>query len=379
MNAGLRDAAMGPDERLESSLRALSTWDAEPPEPPLWRRALDRHAAAGAGVRATGRIWSRHIPEPVLGALAAVLVVAALVGVFLPALGRARSPALVSSLPAAESSADYALPASSPAPSTPAATDQASTFRPSPRALTAAQQDEAAAPIIQRAVIRKATLELRCPDVPAAAAKATLLLNEAGGEYVQESSLRGEGSGARAQLTLRVAADRMSQVLAELRSLGRVTGESSSGTDVTTQVIDLEARLRNETRVEAELLELLASRDDAPLADVLQLRQQIALVRSEIERLTAQRDQLSRLVSLGTVLLIIRGTDAPDDGGFSFAGAFGDSLGRAWRSGLRALASSVAFLVHIAIGGAIWWALLGLGIVLALRWSSRRRAGALGP
>ena len=71
-------------------------------------------------------------------------------------------------------------------------------------------------------------------------------------------------------------------------------------------VVDLDARLRNERRVEQELLELLDSRDESPLEEILKLRGEIAKVRTQIERYTAQQDRLSRLVSLATVLIIIR-------------------------------------------------------------------------
>jgi hypothetical protein len=115
-----------------------------------------------------------------------------------------------------------------------------------------------------RHVIQKATIELRTDDVRSAFLKTQHLISVASGEYVENSSLSGSGRDAYASLTLRIAVDRLSDVLNELRQLGEVTSEQLVGEDVTAQVVDLEARLRNEQRVETELLELLCSICAAP-------------------------------------------------------------------------------------------------------------------
>jgi hypothetical protein len=226
-----------------------------------------------------------------------------------------------------------------------------------------------------RKIVRKATVELLTNDVRAVFLKAAMVLSEADGEYVQESSITGSGKTAQANLVLRVAADRLSEVLNALRELGEVRSEQVTGQDVTAQVVDLEARLRNEQRVEAELLELLEKRNDAPLKEILELRNTLSDVRGEIERLTAQRQQLGRLVSLATVLVIIRTDESqekPTD--FSIATYFGDGVARAWQKGLVFLADTFGVLLSVLVGGLIWWILLVL--VFGAIWRYRRRAVA---
>ena len=66
---------------------------------------------------------------------------------------------------------------------------------------------------IDRQVIRKATIELRTDDVRATFLKAAQLISEANSEYTEASSLTGSGDKARANITLRVAVDRLSIVL----------------------------------------------------------------------------------------------------------------------------------------------------------------------
>jgi len=228
----------------------------------------------------------------------------------------------------------------------------------------------------ERHVVRKASLELIAADVRAAFDKARHVVSEARGEYVQESGVTGDERQLQAGLTLRVAADRLSDVLSELRALGKVRAETSGGEDVTAQVVDLEARLTNEKRVEAELLKLLETRQDAPLKDVLELRTAIGNVRQSIEQITAQRERLGRLVSLATVLVIIRPTDLPPPAqtglGSYFFLALRDALSRA---GLL-LIDSAAWLVRVAVGGLMWWVLLIVVALLARRWWRKRQARA---
>ena len=184
-------------------------------------------------------------------------------------------------------------------------------------------------PTGDRHVVRKATIELTTNDVRAAFLKAAMLVSAVGGEFVQDSGLIGSGETAKANLTLRVAAERLPEVLNELRELGKVRAERTVGEDVTTQVVDLEARLRNEKRVEDELLDLMERRDDAPLKEILDLRDKLAQVRQAIERMTAQRERLGRLVSLATVLVLIRAEDAPPPTRPGIGAYFGDSISKA--------------------------------------------------
>lgn len=230
---------------------------------------------------------------------------------------------------------------------------------------------------IDRHVIRKATVELVTPDVRAALLKATHLLSEARDEYVEQSSLSGTGRDIQANVTLRVAAERLSEVLNALRELGEVRSEQATGEDVTGQVVDLEARLRNEQRVEQDLLDLLAQRKDDPLKDVLEVRRALNDVRQTIEQLTAQRQRLGRLVSLATVLVIIRPTDAPPPPSPPVTGLwteFVTALSRAWHTGVHYVVLSLALIVRVVVGGAVWWVLLVLAWFLAWRIIGRRHA-----
>ena len=230
---------------------------------------------------------------------------------------------------------------------------------------------------VERQVIRKATIELTANDVRGAFLKAVHLVSEAGGEYVQDSTLSGHDENAQANFTMRIAATRLSTVLNELRTLGVVQSENLAGEDVTAQAIDLEARLRNEQRIESELLQLLETRNDAPLKEVLELREQMARVRLRIESITGQREHLNRLVSLATVLVIIRATPVPatqpqEPKEQSIGAYFSDAIASDWNSGLRFLADTLSSTLRVLIGGLFWWVMLIAGL-LAVRHVLQRR------
>lgn len=323
------------DDILAADLAALS---APRDGAPIWTVAIaSRRAAQGAGAA----------PRPLnvrtaLLALAACVVLVVIVGAMLPSLGKARASARrvsADAVPGYASAPDW-NPAEAPARRASEATGRTSDLR-----------DDT-----PRLVVRRANMDLVSKDVRATFLKAQQLVSEARGEYVEALALQGQEPRLQANLTLRVAADRLPVVLQGLRDLGTVTSESATGEDVTEQAVDLDARLANERRVEAELLQLLASREAAPLKEVLELRESIGRIRESIERMTAQREKLSRLVSLATVLVIIRADTTPEPVA-PFEG-LGQRFTAAWHEGVDTLVGTLEWLVRVAVGGLVWWAAL---------------------
>jgi len=375
-----------PLDNLESRLREAMTWRG--PTTQLWKRALASQPSP-SNLSFDVVAFAKRRWFPLVGATAAAclsIVIFASSSVQYESTGSGVnysvfSPAPASRAPVAdaakhatnEKSLSYSY--QSPSVSSPIAESEP-TF-PVMADTIPYVKGQVASPVANtRHVIHKATIELITPDVRAAFLKAGLILNEGLGEHVQDSSLTGSGETASANLTLRVVASRLSDVCNALRELGVVVSERREGQDVTGQVVDIEARLRNEQRVETELLALFDQRKDAPLKDVLDLRQKLSEVRAGIEQLVAQRDHLSRLVSLATVLVIIRTGEKPakepkDEGLWHY---FAESIQHAWRSGLRGLADTIASLLGIFIGGLIWWILLAVALLLLRRFVKARSA-----
>lgn len=364
--------------KIDTGLASMSAWSEAPAG--LWQAALE-----------STRPVRRHRlsrPAKIASAAGVLVLLVMVVGAILPSLGKARAsarsirgdmtvdaqvsspsvmakaeqrnraPSTVAMGYAGEPPPSMDLPPASAAPVVPGA-------RGNPQVETN--------PAADRMVIRKATIELKTRDVRGVFVKSAQVLSEAQGEYIESSTLSGEGENTQGTLTLRVSAARLSALLNSLRGLAEVTSENATGEDITDQFVDLEARLRNEQRVETELLDLLASRKEAPLREVLELRDSISRVRESIERMAAQKERLSRLVSLATVLVIIRPDStkpAPIPDGLG--GYFMKQLRASWQSSLTFLADSIAFLLRVLVGGAVFW--VAAAVVIAAILMARRRA-----
>ncbi len=352
------------DPRLEDAMRALTEWP-DDESPRVWERALRAH-----GERPRPTVLARLGTRRVAGAVAAVLLLG-VVGTVMLRSGASEqhfTHTVGSSAMSPSGLREYHRDAIS--------NDVTMTERDGATILRRADslRDEAwdspTASTSGRLVATRVTMELRVEDVRIAFTKLTAMCSEVRGEHVQSSALTGDGPGATATATLRIDSTRLSDFLNDARLLGDVVSEQSTGEDVTDHVVDLGARLRNEQRVETELLELLDSRQDAPLDELLELREQLNRVRTTIERMTAARDTLSRQVKLSRVTVIMRAVDGaaasePERQGL---GAYiGDAFGGAWHQGLRALIDSVAWIAHVLVAGLLWWVACGVLVLLVIR------------
>ncbi len=330
---------------------------------PLWKRALDEQTTQRAYLSFRSTIPWRWLQ---MGGLAAAVLL--VVGVILmPAMGKARGSARSLRASAAPTSSRPADAGIFNAPVRDAADSSGGV---SGQVTPSAQSAD-------RVIIRKDTVMIEATDVGAAFAKATTLINEAAGEYIEDARQTGRAPYNSAQLTLRVGALRVGEVLVQLGALGTIVEQSTTGTDVTDQVVDLEARLRNERRIEIELLELMTARPDAPLKDVLEVRDSLARVRNEIERMVGHQQRLSRLASLATIVISISTEPniTPKKPPNVLADFQREARG-AWRTGLSGLASTVGFIIAVAVGGAIFWAglIVIITVVVLVRRSQLRHA-----
>lgn len=168
-----------------------------------------------------------------------------------------------------------------------------------PGAVTGSQSapKAAAAP---RMIAYWVTMTVEVKEFDAAKEKMLKLVADAGGYVAEASSAETPNQPRRADVTVRVPADKLSSVLEGLRGLGRVANEQLSSEEVTAQVVDLEARLRNSRATEARLIRVLRERT-GKVGDILAVEREIARTREEIERMEAQRKNLVARVELATV------------------------------------------------------------------------------
>jgi Domain of unknown function (DUF4349)/Putative zinc-finger len=149
-------------------------------------------------------------------------------------------------------------------------------------------------------IIRTADLSLITKEFDKTRANLEAILKRHRG-YLGELKAGGAtGSGRTLTATLRVPADQLDATLTEVKTLGRVESESQSGQDVTSQYVDLQARLSNARNTEQRLTDLLRNRT-GKLSDVLEVEQELDRVRGEIEQMEAERKNMSNQVSYATL------------------------------------------------------------------------------
>jgi hypothetical protein len=231
---------------------------------------------------------------------------------------------------------------------------------------------QAAADLLGRKVIRNGALDLEVESVTEAYDRATRVATDLGG-YVAESSFSGAADARSASITLRVPADRYDQALVQLRALAsEVRSVSSTAQDVTGEVTDLDAALRNLRAVEAQYVELLGRAETIP--DILQVQERLQAVRAEIEQTEGRRALLTRLTDLATITVQLAPLPAAPVQ-VQTRGPL-EAAGDAWESSLDTI-RQVA-VVGVAVVVYSWWLLPLAAVVsfLVLR-AIRTRRGAL--
>jgi len=216
--------------------------------------------------------------------------------------GAGGRPAFVEAAPRPET-------VSQPAVSEPSSLDSragfaASLSTPKPEAQEQTGSGSTAAVAHGPAVIRTATLQLVAKDFNSVRTAVDVILDSSAGFADQLGVSADPGSARVLRGTLRVPGTQLTGVLTRLRALGQVTQDQQNAQDVADQLVDLDARLRSARATEQRLIDLLKNRT-GKLSDVLEVEQELTRVRLDIERLDAEKTNMTRRVAYATIDLTI--------------------------------------------------------------------------
>ena len=154
------------------------------------------------------------------------------------------------------------------------------------------------APMISRTV----SLSLVTKDFQSSRASLDAILVRHNGYAAELNTATPQNAARSLEASLRIPAPQLPATLAELKSLGRVEGETQNGEEVTRQHGDLLARLKNSRETEQRLEAILTQRT-GKITDVLGVEREIARVRGEIEQMEAEQKNLEHRVDFATVNL----------------------------------------------------------------------------
>ena len=157
------------------------------------------------------------------------------------------------------------------------------------------------APVEQR-IIKTGEVGLEVDNVAGILAQVRALAVELGG-YIGGSQAGTLDESA--SVTLRVPAARFDELLTRLHELEdtRVVAESTREQDVTREIVDLEARIRNLQASEASYREFLERAEK--IDDVLAVQARLDEVRGQIEQLQAQLQTVSGQADLSTLTVTL--------------------------------------------------------------------------
>lgn len=235
-------------------------------------------------------------------------------------------------------------------------------------AMDAVLQDDPADPAdADRAIISTGNVRLHSDDVEQTVFDVVALVDEYGGQVTdRETGTDDEGEVRRARLVLRIPAGRYSQAFADLEKVADLVSSGSSSEDVTTQVIDVDARIRAQRR-SLDRVEVLLDRADS-IRDIVAIEAQLTRRQADLDSLVKRQASLRDQTSMSTVTVSIDRT-APkkekDDDRAGFLAGLSD--------GWRALAGFAVVLVTVA-GVLLPWALAALLVGWPL-WLLGRRLG----
>lgn len=207
-------------------------------------------------------------------------------------------------------------------------------------------------------IIRTGTIQLEVEDVPQALRVARAAIVALGG-YVGASSTSNFDDRPTALITYRIPVDRWEEALEALRDLNgltrKVVTEDTQAVEVTGQVIDLEARIKNLRASETALQGIAAKA--TRITDVLEVEARLTDVRGQIEQLVAQLTGLNDQASYATMTA-----------SFNTPIIAVEAVTRDWEPGTiidEAAASLVSILQELA-GAGIWFLIVWLPILLVL-------------
>lgn len=239
---------------------------------------------------------------------------------------------------------------------------------------------QAAAPLpaslpASRMIVRTANMRVIVDDT-ARTVDAVTKAVEAMGGFVSGSNVWQQGELLRATLTLRVPSDKLTSALAAIRGVSkRVEKETLNSDDVSEQYVDLDARVRNLEATEEELRQLLivARQNSKKATDVLEVHQQLTLIRGEIEQAKGRMRYLSQIAAMSSITLDV----VPDAIAQPVVQPGWQPLVTA-KNAVRALVGALQAIATVVIWLSIYIVpLFGmLVLIIAAAWKLTRRARA---
>lgn len=205
-------------------------------------------------------------------------------------------------------------------------------------------------PINAAQVIRTAYVDIRVAGVADATAQVIAAITSRAGT-IDSQNINSDGTSSYANIVARVPADTLDAFVSDLGDLGTVMSVSITAQDVTTQVVDLDARI-GVLQTSVDRLKSLQEQATS-VTDLVAVEAELANRQGELDSLTAQRGYLGQQVAMSTVTVSLSPITELTS---STAPGFLAGLQIGWSAFLALIAfliTSAGFLIPFIIIGAI--------------------------
>jgi hypothetical protein len=218
--------------------------------------------------------------------------------------------------------------------------------------------------LLSRDLIQRASLTVTSRHVGEALEQVRVIVAGVQGVVAEEHTETGRhGEPEESSLTLRVPAVSFDAVVQDLTRLGRLRSQQVTTQDVSTQVVDVEARIVSAERTLRRIRELLEQADD--FSDVLSLESELARREADLSSLKAQQAYLQDQTSLSTISLTLLRPAVPPKVVDEEPAGFVAGLGVGWDAlvGLLTVVLTALgvllplLLVLVPLGALAWWGL----------------------
>jgi hypothetical protein len=228
----------------------------------------------------------------------------------------------------------------------------------------AAPADPGAIPVggVARSLVRTAQLTVEADDPVAITRRVRTAVAGVAGTVAQEMS-----SDTGAQLTVRVPADRLDQLIDTIGGFGHVTNRSAQVVDATEDVVDLDARVASQRASVDRVRALLAQARS--IGDVVSIESELTRREADLDSLTGRLAALKDQVAMSTLTVDLEKGPAIIEPGPQPVG-FLAGLAAGWE-GLKVVGAGAG----TAVGYLLPFVPV-LAVLLALVWVGRRVARA---
>lgn len=224
-------------------------------------------------------------------------------------------------------------------------------------------------------LIKNAELSVSVNSIEKSTEIASKIVKQQQGDLLkfQDQKPKDDNSRHTASMQIRVPQEQLETSLDFLAKLGTVQRRTLTAEDVTDQLVDNEARLRNLRKQESTLLKIMER--SGSVGDVLKVANELSNVRQNIEQLDAQLKSLRSRVAYSTITLTLEEAIA----GIPPERPLGSDVRETWNQATHSLGELTTSFIRLAIWLAVFSPFLFVLVAVPVgyhRWKQQRRPSA---